>query len=57
MRNNEASISSKGIPMTRAARAHFHSLVSMAGVLDFLEEACGIDCGDGLGVDPWEPRR
>ena len=49
-----------GVPITRAARAHFHTLASMAGVLDFLEEECGVEPwggggGDGV-VDPWRKR-
>lgn len=56
MLSSNTTISSKGIPITRAARAHYHSLVSMAGVLDFLQDECGMDFGERDPLDPWLPR-
>jgi len=52
----DTTIPSKGIPITRAARAHYHSLVSMAGVLDFLRDECGMELKERNCVDPWSPR-
>lgn len=55
----DATVPPKSIPITRAARPHYHSLVSMAGVLDFFQDECDIDLFEtnGAVVDPWSPRR
>ncbi|KAF8315893.1 FMN-linked oxidoreductase [Clavulina sp. PMI_390] len=54
--NPHTSLTQQKAPLSRAARAHYHSLTSIANVVDFLEEETGIVIDSPTALDPWAPR-